>query len=173
MPITKIISGGQTGADRGGWEAAMHCGMPYGGWVPKGRKAEDGVVPAKYEGLKESTSADYLTRTEANVVDSDATAIFTYGELTGGSLKTWQFAVRHEKPCIHVDLQQPREDAVEVVLAWLRLVCPQQCALNVAGSRESKALGIQQAVMVRMVDIISKANGKLFYPLREDGRGRN
>jgi hypothetical protein len=37
--------------------------------------------------------------------------------------------------------------------------------LNVAGSRESKAPGIQQAVMVRMADVISEVNGRLFYPL--------
>ena len=41
--------------------------------------------------------------------------------------------------------------------------------LNVAGSRESKAPGIQHAVMVRMIDVISEVNGKLFYPLRDEG----
>ncbi|MFB3114968.1 MAG: YpsA SLOG family protein, partial [Nitrospirales bacterium] len=40
--ITKLISGGQTGADRGGLDAAIHCDLPHGGWCPKGRKAEDG-----------------------------------------------------------------------------------------------------------------------------------
>ena len=44
--ITKIISGGQTGADRGGLDAAIHCQRPHGGWCPKGRKAEDGIIPA-------------------------------------------------------------------------------------------------------------------------------
>ncbi len=46
--ITKLISGGQTGADRGGLDAAIHCGLPHGGWCPKGRKAEDGVIPVEY-----------------------------------------------------------------------------------------------------------------------------
>ena len=47
----KIVSGGQTGVDRAGLEAAIALGLPYGGWVPKGRLAEDGVVPLKYAGM--------------------------------------------------------------------------------------------------------------------------
>lgn len=39
--ITKLISGGQTGADRGGHNAAIHCGLPHGGWCPCARKAEE------------------------------------------------------------------------------------------------------------------------------------
>lgn len=84
MKISKIVSGGQTGADRGGLDAAIELGIPHGGWCPKGRKSEDGVIPEKYL-LKEMSSADYLKRTEQNVVDSDATVIFTYGQPTGGS----------------------------------------------------------------------------------------
>jgi len=63
--ITKIISGGQTGADRGGLDAAIYCEMPHGGWCPKERKAEDGVIPAKYY-LKEMLADTYLPRTKAN-----------------------------------------------------------------------------------------------------------
>ncbi len=48
--------------------------MPHGGWCPKGRKAEDDSIPAKYEPT-EVSSADYRKRTEANVVDSDATVV--------------------------------------------------------------------------------------------------
>ena len=44
--IAKIVSGGQTGADRGGLDAAILLGVPHGGWCPKGRKSEDGVIPA-------------------------------------------------------------------------------------------------------------------------------
>ena len=72
--ITKIISGGQTGADRGGLDAAMHCDWPHGGWCPKGRKAEDGVIPVEYH-LTEMLTSAYLPRTQANVIDSDATVI--------------------------------------------------------------------------------------------------
>jgi len=47
----KIESGGQTGVDRAGLEAAIALGLPYGGWVPKGRLAEDGAVPPRYVGM--------------------------------------------------------------------------------------------------------------------------
>jgi hypothetical protein len=30
-PIAKIVSGGQTGADRGGLDAAIDLGIPHGG----------------------------------------------------------------------------------------------------------------------------------------------
>ena len=46
--ITKIVSGGQSGADQGGLDAAIELGIPHGGWCPKGRKSEDGVIPDKY-----------------------------------------------------------------------------------------------------------------------------
>jgi len=166
--ISKIVSGGQTGADRGGLDAAIHCSIPHGGWCPKGRKAEDGIILAKYL-LKEHTSADYLARTEANVVDSDATIIFTMGALEGGSKKTAQFAIKHKKPYLHLDLDKiARGESVQSIIKWLQESCPSNCVLNVAGSRGSKAPALQSAVMVRMVDVISKVNGKLFYPIPEE-----
>ncbi len=41
--IDKIISGGQTGADRAGIDVAIELGIPHGGWIPKGRRAENGI----------------------------------------------------------------------------------------------------------------------------------
>lgn len=40
LMIGKVISGGQTGADRGAIEAALKAGFAYGGLVPKGRPAD-------------------------------------------------------------------------------------------------------------------------------------
>ena len=40
--LEKIVSGAQTGADRGALDAALARGVPIGGWVPAGRRAEDG-----------------------------------------------------------------------------------------------------------------------------------
>ncbi|MEI7902545.1 MAG: putative molybdenum carrier protein, partial [bacterium] len=98
MRVSKIVSGGQTGADRGGLDAAIYCGLPYGGWVPKGRRAEDGVIPEVYGGMRESGARAYLVRTEANVADSDATVVFCYGLPGGGSRRTVAFAVKHRRP---------------------------------------------------------------------------
>ena len=168
--ITKIISGGQIGADRGGLDAAIHCDLPHGGWCPRGRKAEDGVIPVEYH-LTEISSAEYLPRTKTNVVDSDATVIFTYGPLSGGSLKTMTYAHHLEKPYHEVDLlRTEQKKAVVKIMRWLagdeRLndydayvaYPPLACILNVAGSRETHAPGIQAAVFRVMVDVLMKVN---------------
>ena len=102
-PVAKIISGGQTGADRGGLDAAIEIGVPHGGWCPKGRRAEDGTIPPIYD-LGEMRSSSYVSRTEQNVIDSHATVVLTCGPPTGGSRKTIEFADTHQRPCLQVDL---------------------------------------------------------------------
>ncbi len=136
-----IISGGQTGVDRAAWDAAIELGLPIGGWVPKGRLAEDGVVPERYTGLRETESAHPAVRTALNVRDSDATLIFSRGPLTGGSRLTFETAMRVERPVLHVDLAGVAfADAIVRVRAWLQGVRPQ--TLNVAGPRASGDPGI-------------------------------
>jgi hypothetical protein len=81
--LQKIVSGGQTGVDRAGLDAAMEAGIPIGGYCPKGRLAEDGTVPDMYP-LIELTKGGYKARTEKNVVESDGTLILNIGKLTGG-----------------------------------------------------------------------------------------
>lgn len=175
MPILKIISGGQTGADRGGLDAAIHCDVPHGGWCPKGRKAEDGRIPDQYQ-LQEMPTSNYESRTEANVVDSDATVVFTHGFATGGSLLTLKCTERHAKPWLHTDLAtMTRKGAVQRIVQWINgeLDDPEapkparNLILNVAGSRESKDPGIAEKVMAIVVDVLIAVNPecKSFYPL--------
>ena len=159
MAILRIVSGGQTGADRGGLEAAIHCDIPHSGWCPKGRKAEDGSIPLKYQ-LKELPTADYLARTKANVSDSDCTIIFSYGALEGGSLKTATFAKKLNKPWLHIDLKMlTREQALKLILKWLQTSCPKDCILNIAGSRASKSPSLAGTVAALMVDVLQATNG--------------
>lgn len=143
MPkLTKLISGGQTGADRGGLDAAIEIGIPHGGWCPLGRLAEDGRVPEKYQ-LTEAFSANYSVRTNRNVVDADGTVIFTLSgkpASNSGSGLTLKFCKRNKKPCLVVDLSQDEEGSREIFGAWLNKHHIQ--ILNVAGSRESEAPGI-------------------------------
>jgi len=94
VSIKKIISGGQTGADRAALDFAIEVGIPHGGWVPKGRKAEDGEIPDKYS-LQEMATSSYPARTEKNVIDSDGTLIISHGRLSGGSLSTKKVADEH------------------------------------------------------------------------------
>ena len=75
--IKKIISGGQTGADRAALDVAIKLGIRHGGWIPKGRKTEDGPLSDKYQ-LQEMPTASYPARTEQNVIDSDGTLIIFF-----------------------------------------------------------------------------------------------
>jgi hypothetical protein len=85
--VSRIHSGGQTGADRSALDWALRNHVPHGGWCPRGRKAEDGPLDAKYL-LQETKSAGYLQRTRQNVMDSDGTLIVNLGTLEGGTLAT-------------------------------------------------------------------------------------
>ena len=59
MPIKKIVSGGQTGADIAGLDAAIAHNIPNGGWIPKGRLTEDGPLSEKYQ-LKEMPTEFFI-----------------------------------------------------------------------------------------------------------------
>lgn len=136
MPPFKVVSGGQTGADRAGLDWAIFHNIAHGGWCPRGRKAEDGQIPSHYE-LIETPSSSYLQRTEWNVRDSDATVIFTItAELTGGSKRTAAFARKHGKPWIHIHYQGTYEKQSERLAHFIH--DKGVSVLNVAGSRGSK-----------------------------------
>lgn len=140
----KIVSGGQTGADRAGLDVALALGIPHGGACPRGRLAEDGRIPDRYA-LTETASAEYHVRTERNVREADATVVFTLGPPTGGSALTLDFARKHRKPVLPIDLADVRDaDVVATLRAWLATHRPR--VLNVAGARESTCPGIGESV---------------------------
>ncbi len=142
--VEKIVSGGQTGADRAALDFALEHGIPIGGWVPKGRLAEDGAIPERYARLVETGSAEPAVRTARNVRDSDATLIVSHGPLDGGSLLTFEEAARAGKPVLHLDLDEVAPEAAAAGLQdWLAAVRPR--VLNVAGPRASKAPRIAAA----------------------------
>ncbi len=134
--LTKIISGGQTGADRAALDAAIKLDVPHGGWVPKGRRAEDGIIPPTYL-LKEMPTESYPRRTEKNVLEADGTLILTHGRLTGGSKLTLDYAVRHRRNHLHIDLiRTPAFKAVRIISDWITDKGIE--VLNVAGSSAGK-----------------------------------
>lgn len=100
MKLRKVISGGQTGADRTGLECAKALGLETGGTAPKGWRTDEGPDPSlKDFGLIESSSANYPPRTEQNVKDADITVWF--GKTTSpGYWCTKRFAKEHGKPMI-------------------------------------------------------------------------
>src|SRR5271165_4401913 len=100
--LRKIISGGQTGADRAGLDFAIEKGLEHGGYVPKGRKAEDGRIDDRYNLVELSTSS-YPARTRKNIEESDGTVIFSLERLlSGGTKLTQDYANKVEKPMLHV-----------------------------------------------------------------------
>ena len=140
----KIVSGGQTGADRAALERKVERGIAIGGWVPKGRLAEDGRIPECYAGLVETGSPDLAVRTARNVRDSDATLILSHGPLEGGSLLTLHEATRAGRPVLHLDLEElALADAADRLRTWLAELRP--AILNVAGARASRDLRIAAA----------------------------
>jgi hypothetical protein len=132
-----VISGGQTGADRAALDVALALGIPYGGWVPRGRRDETGTIPARYRGLVDSGSDDPAVRTRLNVRDSDGTVILSHGALAGGSALTAEAARDMGRPCLHLDLHvRGIEAAAAALRAWLE--SNSVARLNVAGPRASE-----------------------------------
>jgi len=139
-PVERIISGGQTGADRGALDAGLELGLPIGGVCPAGRRAEDGRIPDRYP-LVEHSSRDYPPRTRANVDAADATLVLTLGAPDRGTSLTLRLCRAAKKPCLWIDLAKTSdEDAAAGISAWLAAERPR--TLNIAGSRESNAPGL-------------------------------
>jgi hypothetical protein len=136
----KIISGGQTGADRGALDYGLEHKIPIGGYCPKGRRAEDGLIPDIYP-LIETPVKSYAYRTEKNVVHSDGTVIITGSpELSPGSKLTRWICKDKKKPFAHLRMSDG-EAACTIIFA--RFIMDHDIkVLNVAGSRESKCPGI-------------------------------
>lgn len=109
-----IVSGGQTGVDRAALDFAIARGYPHGGWCPRGRRAEDGVLHDRYQ-LVETESRNYRQRTRRNVTDSDATLILSIGEPEGGTLTTLRYAQQYSKPMQVVSLDRTEDDSVAIM----------------------------------------------------------
>ena len=145
MTVSKIISGGQTGADQAALDVAIKMNIPHGGWIPKGRRTENGVLPDKYQ-LQEMPTSSYSKRTEQNILDSDGTLIVSHGKLTGGSALTRKLAKAHNRPWIHVDMEKVSvSDGASMVSSWVSRHDIR--VLNVAGPRASNSPEIYKATV--------------------------
>lgn len=136
MALTKIVSGGQSGVDRGALDAALAMGFPCGGWCPRDRNAEDGPIPDRYP-MTLLVGGGSRQRTVKNVVDSDGTVILFNQTLSGGTLYTHDVCRRERKPFIVLDATRISEAAA--AKAIMRLIEEHEIkVLNVAGPRLSK-----------------------------------
>lgn len=135
--IAKLISGGQTGVDRAALDVGLAGELLIGGWCPKGRLAEDGIIPMIYP-LQETPSPQYAQRTRWNVRDADATLVLTRNVPTGGTALTIDTAQRLRKPYHVIDLTTTPDPTA--VASWISQAG--MIVLNVAGPRESSSPGI-------------------------------
>ncbi|MEN3943282.1 putative molybdenum carrier protein [Prosthecobacter sp. SYSU 5D2] len=131
-----ILSGGQTGVDRGALDGALDLGMPCGGWCPAGRVDEDGTIPDRYP-LRELPQGGYKARTIRNLLEADGTLIIYFGALEGGTELTALRCIQHRRPYRLIDgWEIPPERAAEMVRAFV--MESNLRSLNVAGPRASR-----------------------------------
>ena len=147
--ITKIISGGQSGADQAGLAAAKVLRLDTGGTAPTGFRTEKGyerrILKDLYnlvEGIPDSTI--YNKRMRQNIIDSDGTVIF--GDIKSpGSKLTISICKQLKKSY----LINPTKVSFK---AWG--VFKNIQVLNVAGNRESKNPGIYDKVYKYLVETL-------------------
>ena len=162
LRVRKIVSGGQTGADRGGLLAGRRLGLETGGWAPRGWQTESGPAEAQLRalGLVEHPEPGYPPRTRANVRDSDGTVLFVDRRSTPGSRLTRRCAAEEGRPLIEIPACSNPARLFETPAGWQRklrawLAKHRIEVLNVAGNRESVALGIAEEVAAFLVEALT------------------
>lgn len=151
MRLERVISGGQTGADRAALAAAKAADIPTGGWMPRGFRAMDGPRPefAVLYGIREHASEHYPPRTALNVKESDATLRFATEWDSRGEVLTLSMIERYGKPRFDVTPGGPVTPAD--VAAWL--AANNVRGLNVAGNTERTSPGIEAFVVTFMAEV--------------------
>jgi hypothetical protein len=152
--LTKIISGGQIGADLGALHGAKSVGFPTGGTAPPGWIS--GGKPQKELlqsfGMVEGAPDPYTypKRTMKNVDDSDGTVAILWG-YSVGTLKTIGYAISKNwrpgdvsrdsgyRPVLVIKHKEVNKAIIEVVDFIKR---NNISILNVAGHRETSQPGI-------------------------------
>jgi hypothetical protein len=140
ISLRRIVSGGQTGVDRGALDAALGADFSCGGWVPGDRMAEDGVISDRYP-LTPLPHGNYRQRTRLNVVESDGTAILYDGHLNGGTRLTHDLCGLVERPCVLISARE-MPDPIVAAKTVLKFIDDNRIeTLNVAGPRASRWSG--------------------------------
>lgn len=148
MQITKLVSGGESGADIGGLRAAREMNVPTGGTAPKGWRiclldGSEGSNPelGSVYGLVEHKSRAFPPSTKQNVVDSDGTVWFGYEDGSGSALNR-QLCSIYSKPL----LVNP---SAERLVSWV--IEQNISVLNVAGSRASSFNALIESTVYKLV----------------------
>jgi len=162
--ITKIISAGQSGADRAALDAAIKLKVQHGGWISRGKPTEKGPPSGTYQ-LLEMVTEDHTEQTLKNVMESDGTLILSHGKLTGSSELHQKLIKEHNKSCLHIDLtDKPIFLIASDVFKWVIQNAIE--VLNVTGPRASEDPEIYQ-------DTFYVIEGVLLLSLLNSGAGGN
>lgn len=124
----KIISGGQTGADRAGLDAARECRLQTGGFAPKYYQTEDGPDYSLISYNLIDSGLNYTGRTELNVIHSDITLWFGIGD-SAGYKATYSYCLKYQKPFYNATGKSSDE---------IRTAINGYTIINIAGNRASK-----------------------------------
>ena len=159
----RVISGGQTGADRAALEAARSVHVPTGGTAPCGfltANGRDHTLRTVF-GLRElpnakSISKMFVLRSQRNVDDADATIAFRL-KASVGTDKTIGYAItrkwrvasardfqrperQHYKPCLVVRSVDDVEAAAEAIVDFAQRTGAR--TINVCGHRNDETAGV-------------------------------
>ena len=158
MPVSKIISGAQTGIDRGALDAALALGFPCGGACPQDRVAEDGRIPDRYPVI-ELDAGKYRARTIQNVLDSDGTVIIYFSSLSGGTEQTVAHCIKKRKPYQLIDAIEITESrAAELTARFIEV--HHISILNVAGPRASQQADRQRYAFNVVAAVIERIRAR-------------
>ena len=123
--------------DRAALDVAIDLHIQCGGFCPKGRKSEDGIIPARYP-LTETATEEYSERTELNVKWADATLVLVDQQPDKGTVLTIELCKAHNKALMQTDFSGTVNDTQ--IVQWI--LKNKIKILNIAGSRESSSPGI-------------------------------
>ena len=148
--IVKLISGGQSGADRGAMDAARDCGMPLGGWCPAGGWAEDLPEPpgvlALYPELLETPSSDVAQRTEWVIRDASCCVVLNTRERGTSRGTDIGYALYEKYGTPHFEIvldgETTVEEQVQSAIAWLRALEDDAIVIGAGGPRASEYPGV-------------------------------
>lgn len=145
IPVYRVISGGQSGADLGGLKAAKQLNLETGGYMPKGFLTEDGMKPeyAKEYNIQEHNSPKYPPRTFLNCKSAHGTVRFFEKNDSAGEKCTMKAILQYKKPYFDIDIKNPPR--ITEFQNWLR--SDNIRILNVTGNREKTAPGIEKFVI--------------------------
>lgn len=159
--VTKIISGGQIGADIAGLRAAKKAGVKTGGWAPRTYRT---LAGSNYElrdvyGLDEHSEPEYPPRTYLNVLESDGTVRFAYNFTSPGEFCTAKAVRKYNKPCFDVVMYQDHfgwEMIPDYTVFAVWLEDKSISVLNVAGNAGNH---IELAIEEYLLEALEITNG--------------